>query len=338
MIGALLTQCGKDPMVVVGSKNYNIGSNARYGEGLLVAEACEYRRNFLNYMPHYLIVNNIDFDHPDFFKDIEDVYDTFQSLTNKLPKDGVLIACGDDPRCRQLSTKAKTVYFGLNSDNDLYATNIREARGELLFDVWEGGQRLGTIQFRSLGKHNVLNALATIALSRMLKLPFAEAQDSLAQFQGVYRRFDYLGRLGNMEVYDDYAHHPNEIGTTLRAVKSSFPDDPLITVFQPHTYSRTKEFLQDFAESLTISDEVLLVKLFSSARETDPGDNLTEQLAAEIRTRGKVVTFVESLEEGTAFIRSYAKAKQGIVLTMGAGNVRGIGEDSLALLLESQSE
>ncbi|KEO83478.1 UDP-N-acetylmuramate--L-alanine ligase [Tumebacillus flagellatus] len=338
MLGALLTSVGLDPMVVIGSKNYNIGSNARYGEGLLVAEACEYKRHFLNYQPQMLVVNNIDFDHPDYFQDIEDVFLCFQQLVDKLPADGVLVACGDDPRCRKLDTDVKVVYFGLDSSNDIYATNINESRGVLRFDVWEGSTPLGTVQFRSLGRHNVLNALATISVSRCLGLNFQDVQVSLGQFQGVYRRFDYLGRLGGMEVYDDYAHHPSEISTTLRAVKESFPNDPLITVFQPHTYSRTQKFLAEFVDSLTLSDEVLLVKLFSSAREQDPGDALTEKLAEAIRQRGKSVTYVENLEEGTRFLKHYATSNQGIVLTMGAGNVRGIGEDSLTFLLESKSE
>ncbi|MBL0388630.1 UDP-N-acetylmuramate--L-alanine ligase [Tumebacillus sp. ITR2] len=338
MVGALLTSAGLDPMVVIGSKNYNIGSNARYGEGLLVAEACEYKRHFLNYQPQLLVVNNIDFDHPDYFQDIDDVFLCFQQLVDKLPEDGVLVACGDDPRCRQLETDAKIVYFGLDSSNDLYATNINESRGVLCFDVWEGSTPLGSVQFRSLGRHNVLNALATIAIARYLNLDFQDVQSSLSQFQGVYRRFDYLGRLGGMEVYDDYAHHPSEISTTLRAVKASFPNDPLITVFQPHTVSRTRKFLTEFVDSLTLSDEVLLVKLFSSAREQESGDALTEQLADAIRQRGKSVTYVDNLEEGTRFLQQYATTNQGIVLTMGAGNVRGIGEDSLTFLLESKSE
>jgi UDP-N-acetylmuramate--alanine ligase len=338
MIGSLLAHVGRDPMVVIGSKNYNIGSNARYGYGPLVAEACEYKRNFLNYQPQVLVVNNIDFDHPDYFKDLDDVFLAFQQLTDKLPPDGVLVACGDDARCRRLTTSARVIYFGLKPDNEIYATNIVESRGLLRFDVWEGNQPLGSLQFRSLGKHNVLNALATISVSRAFGISFQDVQESLSQFQGVYRRFDYMGRLGSLELYDDYAHHPNAITTTLRAVKASFPDDPLITVFQPHTYSRTKKFLEEFAESLTLSDEVLLVKLFSSAREHDPGDNLSEQLANAIRIRGKQVTFVETVEEGSRLIRKLAKGRDGIVLTMGAGNVRGIGEDSLSLLLESQSE
>lgn len=338
MIGAMLTATGQDPMVVIGSKNYNIGSNARYGEGMLVAEACEYKRHFLNYQPQVLVVNNIDFDHPDYFADLDDVFHCFQQLADKVSTTGVLVACGDDPLCKRLETKAKKVFFGLNPRNDIYATNIHESRGVLRFDVWEGSNPLGTVQFRSLGQHNVLNALATIAVSRQLKLDFQDVQRSLAQFQGVYRRFDYIGRLGEMEVYDDYAHHPNEISTTLRAVKASFPNDPLITVFQPHTYSRTNKFMDEFVDSLTLSDEVLLVKLFSSAREQDMGDALTERLADAIRQRGKSVTYVENLEQGTEFLRKYASHNQGIVLTMGAGNVRGIGEDSLSLLLESKSE
>ncbi|MCX7568748.1 UDP-N-acetylmuramate--L-alanine ligase [Tumebacillus sp. DT12] len=338
MVGSLLAHVGQDPMVVIGSKNYNIGSNARYGDGALVAEACEYKRNFLHYQPHILVVNNIDFDHPDYFHDLNDVFLAFQQLTDKLSPEGVLVACGDDPLCRRLQTSANTIYFGLKSGNDIYATNIVESRGVLRFDVWEGSQPLGSVQFRSLGEHNVLNALATISVSRAMGLSFQDVQASLTQFQGVYRRFDYMGRLGKLELYDDYAHHPSAITTTLRAVKASFPNDPLITVFQPHTYSRTKKFLEEFAESLTLSDEVLLVKLFSSARETDPGDNLSEQLATAIRNRGKTVTFVENLEEGSRYIQQIAKGRDGIVLTMGAGNVRGIGEDSLSLLLESQSE
>jgi len=332
MISSMLLQAGRDPMAIIGSKNYNIGSNARYGEGVLVAEACEYKRSFLNYHPQIAIVNNIDFDHPDYFAGIEDVFDAFQTFVSKIPEDGALIAWGDQELCRRLVAKGRILYFGLHESNDLYATHVEEHRGRLRFIAWERGEELGPVELRAIGKHNVLNALATIAVSRLLNVPFTAVQDAFAEFGGVYRRFDYLGQVEQLEVYDDYAHHPEEIKTTLTAVKKSFPTDSLLTVFQPHTISRTMAFLDDFADALTLSDEVVLVKIFQSARETgDRAQELTESLAAKITERGKRVHVVDSLQQGTEWIQSRKGMQGGLVLTMGAGDVRGVGEQLLAI-------
>jgi UDP-N-acetylmuramate--alanine ligase len=332
MISNMMLQAGRDPMAIIGSKNYNIGSNARYGDGPLVAEACEYRRNFLNYHPAVAIVNNVDFDHPDYFKGIDDVFDAFQTFVDKVPEDGALITWGDQELCRRLETKGEKIYFGLEATNDIYATDVLESRGHLKFKAWEHGQLLGEVELRALGRHNVLNALATIALSRYLQIAFTDVQAAFAKFGGVYRRFDYLGRLDGVEIYDDYAHHPSEIETTLKAVKNSFPNDHLLTVFQPHTVSRTMAFLDDFAEALTLSDEVMLVKIFQSARETgDRAEELTRLLAEKIAASGKTVHVVASPEEGAELILKENGARKGLVLTMGAGDIREMGEQLLTV-------
>jgi UDP-N-acetylmuramate--alanine ligase len=332
MISNMLLKAMHDPLVIIGSKNYNIGSNARFGNGYLVAEACEYRRSFLNYSPFVAIVNNIDFDHPDYFKGIDDVFDAFQTFVNKVPEDGALITWGDQELCRKLVTKAKVLYFGLNDTNDIYATDVSEHRGMLTFTAWERGEQLGRIELRAIGEHNVLNVLAAIALSRLLKIPFDTVQSSFAEFGGVYRRFDYLGEVGKLEVYDDYAHHPSEIEATLKAVKRSFPNDRLLTVFQPHTISRTMAFLDDFADALTLSDEVMLVKIYQSAREAgDRAEELTNLLAEKIAERGKTVHVVGTLQEGAEWIQKNRADQAGLVLTMGAGDIRGVGEQLISV-------
>ncbi|MGZ4134591.1 MAG: UDP-N-acetylmuramate--L-alanine ligase, partial [Tumebacillaceae bacterium] len=188
MISNLLLKTGLDPMVIIGSKNYDIGSNARYGAGHLVAEACEYRRSFLNYRPFIAIVNNIDFDHPDYFTGIDDVFNAFQSFVDMIPEEGTLIAWGDQELCRQLVTKGHTLYFGLQDTNDIYATDVEEYRGRIKFNVWERGTLLGSLEMEALGQHNVLNALATVSLSRLLGVAFADVQASFSNFGGVYRR------------------------------------------------------------------------------------------------------------------------------------------------------
>ncbi|MGZ4032541.1 MAG: UDP-N-acetylmuramate--L-alanine ligase [Tumebacillaceae bacterium] len=331
MISNLLLKTGLDPMVIIGSKNYDIGSNARYGAGHLVAEACEYRRSFLNYRPFIAIVNNIDFDHPDYFTGIDDVFNAFQSFVDMIPEEGTLIAWGDQELCRQLVTKGRTLYFGLQDTNDIYATDVEEYRGRIKFNVWERGTLLGSLEMEALGQHNVLNALATVSLSRLLGVAFADVQASFANFGGVYRRFDRLGQFESLEVYDDYAHHPSEIETTLRAVKNSFKNDHLLTVFQPHTISRTMAFLDEFADALTLSDEVMLVKIFQSARETgDRAEELTSLLAEKIAAQGKKVHVVNSLDEGAEWILRHHH-NSGLVLTMGAGDVRAIGEQLLTI-------
>lgn len=332
MISNLLLKSSLDPLAIIGSKTYDIGSNARYGDGFMVAEACEYKRSFLNYHPHIAIVNNIDFDHPDYFTGIEDVFNAFQTFVDKLPENGLLITWGDQELCRQLVTNANKLTFGLGIENDYYATEVEEERGFLKFTAWERGTILGRVELRSIGKHNVLNALATIALSRHLDIPFAEVQAAFSSFRGVYRRFDYLGHIEGMEIYDDYAHHPIEIETTLNAVKTSFSADRLLTVFQPHTISRTAAFLEEFADALTLSDEVMLVKIYQSARENgDQAQELTNRLASLIAERGTTVHVVNSLEEAEEMICKESGTRTGLVLTMGAGNVRGVGEQLLRI-------
>ncbi|PWK13425.1 UDP-N-acetylmuramate--L-alanine ligase [Tumebacillus permanentifrigoris] len=332
MISNLLLKTGLDPMVVIGSKNYDIGSNSRFGDGYLVAEACEYRRSFHNYNPTIAIVNNIDFDHPDYFHDLEDVFSAFQTFVDKVPATGALVAWGDQELCRKLQTVGRTMFFGMETDNDIYATDVEESRGRLKFRVWERGAELGVIEVRALGHHNVLNVLASVCVSRLLQVPFTDVQAAFGEFSGVYRRFDYLGQFDGLELYDDYAHHPNEIETTLRATKLSFPEDTLLTVFQPHTISRTKKFLEDFAQALTLSDEVMLVKIFQSAREQgDDAQALTSELAEQIRSRGKKVIVVNNLEEGADWIRREKSSRRGLILTMGAGDVRGIAEQLLSV-------
>lgn len=332
MIANMLLFSKLDPLAIIGSKNYNIGSNGRYGFGHMVAEACEYRRSFHNYAPKIAIINNIDFDHPDYFSGIDDVFEAFQTFVDKVPQDGALITWGDQALCRQLVSKGKVHYFGLNHTNDIYATDVKEQRGMLSFMAWEHGRPLGEIKVRAIGEHNVLNVLAAITLSRILEIPFATVQESFAEFGGVYRRFDYLGRIGQLEVYDDYAHHPIEIESTLKAVKRSFPNDHLLTVFQPHTISRTMAFLDEFADALTLSDEVMLVKIYQSAREAgDRAEELTNLLAEKIAERGKTVHLVNTLEEGTEWILKQRAAQAGLVLTMGAGDIRGIGEQLISV-------
>ncbi len=327
MIANMLLQAKHDPLAIIGSKNYNIGSNARFGHGFMVAEACEYRRSFLNYNPKIAIVNNIDFDHPDYFSGIDDVFEAFQTFVDKVPSDGVLITWGDQELCRKLSSKGKVLYFGLNDTNDIWATDVAEHRGLLSFNVWERDRLLGRLEVRAIGEHNVLNVLAVITLSRILQIPFAAVQASFAEFGGVYRRFDYLGQVEQLAIYDDYAHHPSEIEATLRAVQRSFPEDHLLTVFQPHTISRTMAFLDEFADALTLSDEVMLVKVYQSAREkSDRAEELTNLLAEKIAERGKTVHLVNTLEEGTEWILQQRAGSTGLVLTMGAGDIRGIGE------------
>ncbi|HEU4963007.1 MAG TPA: UDP-N-acetylmuramate--L-alanine ligase [Bacilli bacterium] len=328
MISNMMLKAGLDPMAIIGSKNYNIGSNARYGDGRMVAEACEYRRSFLNYQPHIAIVNNIDFDHPDYFNGIDDVFDAFQTFVDKVPEDGALITWGDQPLCRKLACQGKTVTFGMGETNDIYAKDVEEHRGWLKFRVYERGTELGMIETRALGAHNVLNVLASVALSRELGMAFDVVQQAFSAFGGVYRRFDYLGETNGLEVYDDYAHHPAEIESTLGAVQKSFPTDPLLTVFQPHTVSRTAAFLDEFADALTISDEVLLVKVFQSAREKgDRAEELTRELAAKITERGKTVYVVNTLDEALSFLqRERENGRRGLVVTMGAGDIRQVGE------------
>lgn len=274
-----------------------------------VFEACEYRRHFLNYHPDYVIMTNIDFDHPDYFKDKEDVFLAFQEMANQVNK--VIIACGEDKDLQRMTASVPIVYYGFDEAHDFSAGNMSFDSEGTHFDVLIRGTMYGHFTIPGYGNHHVLNALSVIALCYYEEVPLEEIQKYISSFEGVKRRFSE-SHLNGQILIDDYAHHPTEIAATIESAGKKYPDRPIVAVFQPHTFSRTEAFLDDFAESLKQADTVYLCDIFSSAREFK--SDLTIGHLQEKIPDAKLIA-----EDETAVLQKHQDA---VILFMGAGDVQ----------------
>jgi UDP-N-acetylmuramate--alanine ligase len=230
----------------------------------LVMEACEYRRHFLAYHPDYAVMTNIDFDHPDYYKDIEDVFDAFQTMALQVKK--AIVACGDDEHLQKIKANVPVVYYGFGSENDFEARNVEKTTTGTSFEVYVRNEFYNKFFIPMFGDHNVLNTLAVISLCHYEGLPADLIQERLHTYQGVKRRFTETN-IGERTLIDDYAHHPTEISATIQSARQKYPNRELVAIFQPHTFTRTKAFLQNFADSLSKADSVYLCNIFGSARE-----------------------------------------------------------------------
>ncbi|SFF04998.1 UDP-N-acetylmuramate--L-alanine ligase [Alteribacillus iranensis] len=292
--------------------SYLIGDGTGKGEtdsAFFAFEACEYRRHFLHYEPDYAIITNIDFDHPDYFKDIDDVVNAFEEMASQVKKG--IVACGDDEYLQTLNAPVPIMYYGLNGKYDFNAENIRTDENGTTFDVLIRGDRFETFTIPTYGKHNVLNALGVITLCHYEDVPASIIKQQLASFEGVKRRFSET-TLNNQVLIDDYAHHPTEIGATLESARQKYPDRELVAVFQPHTFSRTEAFLDEFAEKLRGADHIYLCDIFSSARENN-GTLTIEDLQEKIP--GSQLITEEDIEK-------LSKHTDGVLLFMGAGDIQ----------------
>lgn len=271
-------------------------------------EACEYKRHFLRYEPDYAIMTNIDFDHPDYFKDIDDVFDAFQSMADQVKRG--IIAYGDDPYLQRLQTKVPIVFYGLSTKNDFYATNIEVKAEGTQFDVYVRDTYFDTFLIPLFGEHHILNALAVIAFCHYEGMD-AEVMKQLATFGGVKRRFSEKV-IENQIIIDDYAHHPIEISATIESARTKYKNKPIVAIFQPHTFTRTKTFLNEFAASLNEADHIYLCDIFSSARESE-GDLTIDDLLVKVND-GKLLTL-----DNVSQLRQY---EDSVLIFMGAGDIQ----------------
>ena len=272
-------------------------------------EACEYRRHFLSYHPDYAIMTNIDFDHPDYFKDIDDVASAFQSMAHNVKK--AIIAWGDDDHLRQLKADVPIYYYGLNKNDDIYADNIQITDKGTQFDVYVNGEYYDQFLSPQYGDHNIQNALAVIAISYLEKMDVNNIKEALETFGGVKRRFNETN-VANQVLVDDYAHHPREISATIETARKKYPNKDIVAVFQPHTFSRTQAFLDEFATSLSKADHVYLCEIFGSIRE-NTGDLTIQDLINRI--------------DGSALIEEnnidvLDQFDNAVILFMGAGDIQ----------------
>ena len=278
------------------------------GSRFFAYEADEYRRHFLAYHPDYQIMTNIDFDHPDYFKDQADYTSAFQTAAEQTKK--ALFVWGDDPRLQSLKTDIPKYTYGFKDSDDFQATNIEKTTQGSTFNVIANGKDLGRFEIHLFGDHSILNATAVIALAYTENVPMEDIKKGLPTFKGAKRRFSEKD-FGDIEVIDDYAHHPTEMRATIQAARQKFPDKELVVVFQPHTYSRTKKYQKDFEEILSDVDKAYVTPIYASARESH-GDITSEDLTANIP--GSEVIDLDNINDLT-------KHKNAVVVFMGAGDI-----------------
>ncbi|MBP1968922.1 UDP-N-acetylmuramate--alanine ligase [Virgibacillus natechei] len=291
--------------------SYLIGDgtgNGHVDSEYFVFEACEYRRHFLRYEPDYAIMTNIDFDHPDYFTSVDDVFDAFQSMADRVKKG--IIACGDDEQLQQIQAKVPVVYYGFAATNDFQAQNVTETEHGTDFDVFVRNTYYDTFTIPMYGDHNVLNALSVIAICHYEGIN-AEDIKNLGTFQGVKRRFTEKV-VGSQVLVDDYAHHPKEITATIETARKKYPNKEVVAIFQPHTFTRTRTFLQEFADSLNLADDVFLCDIFGSARE-----KAGELSIIDLQNLIENSTILELSK--TEILQQY---KDSILIFMGAGDIQ----------------
>ena len=319
-----------DPTISVGGILKAIGGNIRVGNsGLFVIEACEYTNSFLHFFPKIGIILNIDADHLDFFKDLDDIRDSFHKFAQLLPTDGTLIVNGDIDKLDMITSglTCNIITYGKETSMDYCATGISyDEKGNASFDVIKSGHTLGRITLTVGGEHNVWNALSAVATACLLDIPFAVIQKGLSAFHGTDRRFEYKGELNGITIIDDYAHHPTEIEATLTSAKH-YPHREIWCVFQPHTYTRTKALFQEFAAALSHADHVILADIYA-ARETDTLGITSEQLAEAVKSEGGDAVYLSSFKNIEQYLLQHCQ-NGDLLITMGAGDVVNIGEELL---------
>lgn len=341
ILSVLLLAGELDPTITVGGVLDLIGGNLRIGASdYFVAEACEYTNTFLSLYPTDVIVLNIEEDHLDFFKDLQDIRTSFAKYVDLVPPEGTAYVNAEiedyaslfsGASCRLASygiLEGETSLENLSSTYTYAAANVTyDNRGCGSFDFIAEGKYLGRVQMGLIGRHNVSNALPAIALALKYGVSMDAVIAALPSFTGTRRRFEYKGTLGGIRIYDDYAHHPTEIRATLSSANCG--QKRIVTVFQPHTYTRTKALLPEFAESLSLSDVIVLAKIYA-ARETDTLGVSSQTLADEISKKGKEVYCFETFDEIENFLLQFC-SDGDLLITMGAGDIVNVGENLLGV-------
>ena len=331
MISQIFLAAEADPTISVGGILKAINGNLRIGKSEnFITEACEYTNSFLKFHPTISLILNIEEDHMDFFKDLADIRSSFKKFTNLLPEDGLLIINGDIENHSEITneTKATVLTYSVNDHSCNYsADNITfDELGHGSFDVLENGEKIDRVSLSVVGTHNISNALASIALACYLKLSMDAVKAGLSDFRGTDRRFEYKGEISGITIIDDYAHHPTEIRATLEAAKK-YPHKTTWCVFQPHTYTRTRAFMDEFAEALAYADKVVLADIYA-AREVDPGDISSADLMEKLHDLGKEAYYFPNFDDIENFLLKNCVTGD-LLITMGAGDIVKVGESLL---------
>ena len=332
MVAEVLLASDTDPTLSIGGILKSIEGNIRVGRSpYFVTEACEYTNSFLSFFPKVGIILNIEEDHMDFFKDIHEIVDSFHKFATLLPKDGTLIINDEIEHKETImsSLDCSIVRYGFTPDCDYYASDISyNELGCGIYTLIRKNLPPCKVELGVPGRHNISNSLATFALSDLLQLPEENTLRALKAFTGTDRRFEYKGQLGGITIIDDYAHHPTEITATLTTA-ANFPHKRLWCIFQPHTYTRTKAFLKEFAQSLSAADKIILAPIYA-ARETDTLGISSVTLKEEIEKLGKECLYFDTFDEIENFLLQNS-INGDLLITMGAGDIVKVGENLLGL-------
>ncbi len=329
MISGITLEAKLDPTILVGGELDAIKGNFRVGSSdYFITEACEYKGSFLKFYPYIGIILNIDADHLDYYRNIDHITSTFKEFSKLIPKDGYLIGYADDARVMDILKEAScnTISYGF-TQGDLTAKNISyNHEGCPTFDVCRNGEVLMNISLGVPGKHNMLNALASIAVALIFDVSNENIQKALLSFKGAHKRFEIKGVKNGVTVIDDYAHHPTEILASLETA-NHYPHKKIYCIFQPHTYTRTKSLFKEFTEAFGGCDELILMDIYA-AREKDPGDINSDMLGDALRQKGIPCVNVHSHQEALDYVMD--KLQPGdLLMTVGAGNVVEVGEKYL---------
>lgn len=330
MVGSVLSAASLDPTVIVGGIVKNYGSNNLLGSGeYIVVEADEFDRSFLTLSPIIAGITNIEADHLDCYADLDGVKNAFIEYANKVPFFGNVIACLDDHGVQSIIPKInkEILTYGFSQQAKVRAININFKSFKTSYTAVYNGEQLGEINLNALGEHNILNSLLAVATGLELDIPFKSIQKGLSDYNGVFRRFEYKGKKNGVTLYDDYAHHPTEIEATLKGVRDSIPNRIVVT-FQPHLYSRTQDFYEDFGRAFFQSDILLITPIFPAREKPMPG--VTGKLISDaaVQSGHKNVHFIESNDDIISKINAVTKPGD-ILITMGAGSIYKFGEKFL---------
>ncbi len=330
MISEIYFAAKKDPTVLIGAKLPSIDSNYKIGShDYIVCESCEYYDSFLKFFPTVSIILNIEEDHLDYFKNLENIHKSFVNFSNNTKDGGVLIINDNLKKIKGLTKGKNFLTFSLkNKKADYFANNIIfNEFGFPSFDVYEKSKLLGNFSLSVTGMHNVENALSAIACARFHGLDTEDIKKGLMAFKGAKRRFEYKGFLNGFAIVDDYAHHPSEIEATIKAARNC-TKGKLVVLFQPHTYSRTISFLEEFGKALSRADEVLLMDIYSANREKDEHIVHSKDLQTQVRKYNHACYYFEKKDELKKYILN-SISQNDMLITMGAGNVYLIGDELL---------
>lgn len=335
MISLILKNAQLDPTILLGGELDAIGGNVRIGKSpYFITEACEYMENFLKFYPYVGVILNIDEDHLDYFKDINHIKTAFLKFARLIPEKGCLILCSENSYAMEIAPQVhcNVTTFGIDKESDYMAKNIKyDELGHPSFEIFLKGKNMGSYSLKVPGRHNILNALSAFAVSDFVGISPDIIKNSLLDFRGTHRRFEIVGSHNNITIVDDYAHHPTEIRVTLEAAKK-VPHSRLWCIFQPHTYTRTKLLLNEFAHSFYDTNNVIITDIYA-AREKDTGLIHSKDLTKEINNNSNNAIYIKEFEDIAEYISENAKPGD-LVMTVGAGSITNLGPMILEKLKE----